>query len=409
MSDNSVVAECPQERAENVGILGIDIYFPNAYVDQTDLEKFNGVPEGKYTIGLGQLQMAFCSDREDIHSICLSVTKSLMDKYSISPKEVGFLAVGTETSIDKSKSVKTVLMDLFFESGNTDIEGIQSTNACYGGTDCLYAIVVAADIAIYASGPARPTGCCGAVAMLLGPNGAVMFEPRLRATHMAHVYDFYKPNLSSEYPIVDGQVSIMCYLRALDRCFQLYTEKASKQSVSAGIDTFDGILFHSPYSKLDTYNDRDLKELLTTISKPMFDQKTNPSLMLTRVVGNMYTASLYASLISYLISELVDSLTNRRLLLFSYGSGMASSMFSARLSQDLKVVSKLVAGIVDIPDRLRARHRVSPQVFEGILNGRESAYNMDRYVPTGPIHQLMKGTFYLKSIVGKYQRFYETV
>ena len=86
--------------------------------------------------------------------------------------------------------------------------------------------------------------------MLVGPNGAVVFEPRLRAIHMANVYDFYKPNLSSEYSIVDGQVSIMCYLRALDRCFQLYTEKASKQSVNAGIDTFDGILFHSSYSKL---------------------------------------------------------------------------------------------------------------------------------------------------------------
>ena len=81
--------------------------------------------------------------------------------------------IGTETLIDKSKSVKTVLMDLFADSGNTDIEGIHTTNACYGGTASLfhavdwvessswdgrYAIVVAADIAVYASGPARPTG-----------------------------------------------------------------------------------------------------------------------------------------------------------------------------------------------------------------------------------------------------------
>jgi 3-hydroxy-3-methylglutaryl CoA synthase len=33
-------------------------------VDQTDLEKFDGVSQGKYTIGLGQTKMSFCDDRE---------------------------------------------------------------------------------------------------------------------------------------------------------------------------------------------------------------------------------------------------------------------------------------------------------------------------------------------------------
>lgn len=93
--------------------------------------------------------------------------------------------MGTETVIDKSKSVKTVLMQLFEESGNTDIEGVDTSNACYGGTSALfnavswvqsqcwdgrYAVVVAADIAVYPPGPARPTGGAGAVAMLIGPN-----------------------------------------------------------------------------------------------------------------------------------------------------------------------------------------------------------------------------------------------
>lgn len=63
-------------------------------------------------------------------------------------------------------------MDLFGD--NTDIEGATVINACYGGTAALlnaftwvesdgwdgrFAIVVAADIATYARGPARPT--CG--------------------------------------------------------------------------------------------------------------------------------------------------------------------------------------------------------------------------------------------------------
>lgn len=35
-------------------------------VDQTELEKFDGVSAGKYTIGLGQTKMAFCDDREGL-------------------------------------------------------------------------------------------------------------------------------------------------------------------------------------------------------------------------------------------------------------------------------------------------------------------------------------------------------
>lgn len=158
---------------DNVGIIAMDIYFPSGYVDQTNLEEFNQVSKGKYTIGLGQNKMAFCNDREDIASICLTVTERLLKKYQISPKDIGFMMIGTETIVDKSKSVKTVLMDLFKDSGNTDIEGVHATNACYGGTASLfhavdwiessswdgrYALVVAGDIAVYASGPARPTG-----------------------------------------------------------------------------------------------------------------------------------------------------------------------------------------------------------------------------------------------------------
>lgn len=35
-------------------------------VDQAELEKHDGVSEGKYTIGLGQTKMSFCDDREGI-------------------------------------------------------------------------------------------------------------------------------------------------------------------------------------------------------------------------------------------------------------------------------------------------------------------------------------------------------
>lgn len=85
-------------------------------------------------------------------------------------------------------------MDLFAESSNFDIEGVDSKNACYGSTAAVFnainwiessswdgrnAIVFAGDIAIYAEGSARPAGGAGACAMLIGPDAPVVFEREL--------------------------------------------------------------------------------------------------------------------------------------------------------------------------------------------------------------------------------------
>jgi hydroxymethylglutaryl-CoA synthase len=94
-------------------------------------------------------------------------------------------------------------------------------------------------------------GGCGAVAMLVGPDAAIVFDRKVRSTHMTHVYDFYKPDMSSEYPTVDGHLSIRCYKEALDKCYQLYMNKTNKQANNnISLDSFDGVLFHAPYCKL---------------------------------------------------------------------------------------------------------------------------------------------------------------
>ena len=87
--------------------------------------------------------------------------------------------------------------------------------------DGRYGIVVAADVAVYEDGPARPTGGAGAVAMLISSNPKISISPT-RATYIDHQYDFYKPipgtfinKKGSEYPIVDGKLSIECYLKAV--------------------------------------------------------------------------------------------------------------------------------------------------------------------------------------------------
>jgi hydroxymethylglutaryl-CoA synthase len=194
----------------------------------------------------------------------------LLEKFNVDPKSIGRLDVGTETIIDKSKSVKTTLMDLFAESGNFDIEGIDSKNACYGGTAALFnainwiessswdgrnAIVVAGDIAVYAEGAARPAGRAGCVAILIGPDAPVVFEHEftsflcttlflipyfhIHGIYMCNTYDFYKPNLSSEYPVVDGPVSVVTRIAALDGAYTNFRRKAAKAAKWAALHGTD--------------------------------------------------------------------------------------------------------------------------------------------------------------------------
>jgi hydroxymethylglutaryl-CoA synthase len=68
----------------------------------------------------------------------LTTLNNMMKKYNVDPKSIGRLEVGTETLLDKSKSVKSVLMQLFAPYGNTNIEGIDTVNACYGGTNAVF-------------------------------------------------------------------------------------------------------------------------------------------------------------------------------------------------------------------------------------------------------------------------------
>lgn len=75
--------------ATNVGILAMEVYFPFCCVDQEKLEDFDEISKGKYTIGLGQTEMGFCDDNEDVNSLCLTVVSRLMEKHHISYEKIG--------------------------------------------------------------------------------------------------------------------------------------------------------------------------------------------------------------------------------------------------------------------------------------------------------------------------------
>lgn len=450
---------------DNVGILAVELIFPSQYVDQTELEQFDGVSTGKYTIGLGQQRMGFCSDREDIHSLCLTVVANLLERHTIPHARIGRLEVGTETIVDKSKSVKTVLMQLFEPHGVTDIDGIDTTNACYGGTSALFnainwiessswdgrlALVVCADIAVYAQGSARPTGGAGAVAMLIGPDAPLVFDRGIRASCMKHSYDFYKPDFTTEYPTVDGQLSIKCYLSALDNCYQLYCSKYAKlhpdDSGPIGLRSFDAVLFHTPFCKLvqkslariglndfvmatdeqraesfapltqfndlkleDTYFDRTVEKAFMTHYNDVFVAKTKKSLLLASQVGNMYTPSVYSGLVSLLINSEPNDLLGKRIALFSYGSGFASSLYTVSTTSDADKLATVTSKLSHLMPMLRERVKVSPADFTKVLEIRQENHHKAPYEPSGNIDVLFPGTYYLKSIDDKHRRVYERV
>ncbi|KAI0033949.1 hydroxymethylglutaryl-CoA synthase [Vararia minispora EC-137] len=464
---SSAAVQQSAPRPKDIGILGIEMHFPRRCISEEELEVFDGAAKGKYTIGLGQEYMACCDDREDINSFALSAVQNLMEKYNVDPCSIGRLDVGTETIIDKSKSVKTELMDLFAASGNTDIEGIDSKNACYGSTAALFnainwiessswdgrnAIVFAGDIAVYAEGSARPVGGAGACAMLIGPNAPLVFEPT-HGNYMANVYDFYKPKLNSEYPEVDGPLSVTSYVTAFDHAYTAYREKLARKVYPKGTAPPDGAdvkavfthqdvdyhLFHSPYGKQvqkghgrmlwndfmtkptlstfanvpepeavlaqpykDSLTDKVLEKNFIGLAKASYNKKVGPSLATAKRLGNMYTASLYGNLASLIAAVPPSELKGKRWSMFAFGSGMASSFFVMRCVGDTtEMVEKL-----DLKRRLESIRVVPCQEYVDAMKVREENHNAVNYTPKGSLDNIWPGGFYLEHIDGKYRRKY---
>jgi len=447
-------------RPQNIGIKAIEIYFPSQYVEQSELEKFDGVSAGKYTIGLGQTKMSFCDDREDIYSFAMTVTSRLLKNYNIDPKSVGRLEVGTETMLDKSKSVKTVLMQLF--EGNNNLQGVDNINACYGGTaaflntvdwiessawDGRDAVVVAGDIALYAKGNARPTGGAGAVAMLVGPDAPVVVEPGLRGTYMQHAYDFYKPDLTSEYPYVDGHFSLTCYSRALDAAYKDYCAREAKQANGSAtngtddgktnLDRFDYLAFHAPTCKLvqksyarllyhdylanselpafaevaPEIKDMDYEKSLTDkvvektflgLTKKRFQDRVSPAIQVATMCGNMYCASVWGGLCSILSFVEPSALEGKRIGLFSYGSGLAASFISFRINGDVSKLNKTL----NIPARLEERRALAPEEYEKYCDLRKQAHLQKDFSPKGDPATITPGTYYLDKVDDMFKREY---
>lgn len=283
---------------------------------------------------------------------------------------------------------------------------------------------------------------------------------------MANTYDFYKPDLSSEYPKVDGPVSVVTYIAALDAAYSTYKEKVAnfnkKAQISAepfSIEDVDYAIFHSPFGKqaikghgrmifndfitspkaprfanvptpesflslspAASLTDKNVEKTFIASGKASFAEKVDPSMACSKRLGNMYTASLYGCLASLLSTVEPSQLKNKRVSLFAFGGGCASSFFTLRIKGDTSEIREKL----DLINRLAAMKVVPCQefidalavcVFSSFLPPsacsynllsqlREKNHNAVSYTPEGSIDNIWPGAYYLDSVDHKYRRKY---
>jgi hydroxymethylglutaryl-CoA synthase len=271
---------------------------------------------------------------------------------------------------------------------------------------------------------------------------------------MQHAYDFYKPDLTSEYPIVDGHFSLSCYTEAVDACYKAYNAReatlkklanghangnghAAEDAAKTPLDRFDYMTFHAPTCKLVAksyarllYNDylsdpsaaafadipaslreveykasladKTIEKTFMGLTKARFAERVQPSIEVPTMCGNMYCGSVWGGLVSLLSNVGSDELQGKRIGVFSYGSGLASSLLSLRVAGPTGELAEKV----DLKRRLAARRTVKPEVYDELCDLRKKAHLQKGYKPAGSAETVAAGTYYLEEVDEMFRRKY---
>jgi hydroxymethylglutaryl-CoA synthase len=144
--------------------------------------------------------------------------------------------------------------------------------------------------------------------------------------------DFWRPNYLSE-AIVDGQYSCELYLRILDQCWRDYNAISKRN-----FNDHEYFCYHTPVPKLVESAHKRLAKIcgyknLNSDIMDKINKQVETSLIYSHDVGNCYTASLYLCVSSLLENNLTDDLSNKRIGMYSYGSGCSGEYFSAIIQQ----------------------------------------------------------------------------
>jgi len=268
-----------------------------------------------------------------------------------------------------------------------------------GEAEDKYALVVVSDIAKYDLGSSgEVTQGAGAIAMLLNDNPRLLsFDPKVTSTSIKNEYDFYRP-FGKETPIVHGQYSNLLYLIQVKNALIDYKRKVKKTGLiklkdgETILDHVDYLNMHLPYSNMGKKalaylvrhewrdlprwkkiieeigmeepipkdprgtiesvledaefmaNDHQFTKLFTSTEMyaELYESKLASSLIASKMIGNLYTASLYLGFRSSLEFEYqkgVD-LEGKRVGFCSYGSGASAMIFSGVIQPEYGQVVK---------------------------------------------------------------------
>ena len=316
-----------------IGIDLISFYTPHYYLDLKTLAGERGVDPNKFYTGIGQERMGLPPPDEDIVTMAASAALPIVEKTE--RNDIELLILGTESAIDQSKAASMFAHRLL--GLPTRCRGFEVKEACYAATAGLQmalawvarnptkkALVIGSDIARYElRSPGEPTQGAGAVAMLVTANPRVLAIDPESGYHGEDVMDFWRPNYREE-ALVDGKYSMLVYISALLDSWKQYAGLTGRK-----LADFAAFCYHLPFTKMaEKAHVKLVKDSGSPAPKDAELQKQiGKSLLYNRITGNTYAASLYEGLNS-LLDNTEEDLADRRIALFSYGSGCMGEFFS---------------------------------------------------------------------------------
>ena len=325
-----------------IGIDKIGFAMPNFFLDIRDLAVSREQNENKFTKGLLQSEMCVAPITQDIVTLGASAAEKILNKED--KKSIDLIIVGTESGIDQSKSSGVFIHHLL--EIQPFARCVEIKEACYGATAALNfaknhilknpeskVLVIASDIAKYGIGTAgESTQGAGSVALLIkkDPKIAVLNDDSVCQTR--DIMDFWRPNYA-DFPFVDGHFSSKQYLDCLTTTFCEYKKRHNKNLLD-----FNAFCFHLPFPKLGLKGLNSLfseTENLTKEKKAVFLDNFYSSIVYSKRIGNIYTGSLYLSLLS-LLENCQNLKAGDVIGMYSYGSGAVCEIFSITLVDGFK-------------------------------------------------------------------------
>ncbi|CYU60973.1 hydroxymethylglutaryl-CoA synthase [Streptococcus suis] len=316
----------------NIGIDKIGFAAPDYVLDLADLAQARNVDPNKFKIGLLQSEMAVAPITQDIISLGAKAAETILTEED--KQTIDMVIVGTESSVDQSKAAAVTIHGLL--GIQPFARSIEMKEACYGATAGLSlakshiaqfpeskVLVIASDIAKYgvASG-GEPTQGAGAVAMLVTANPRILVLNNDNVCQTRDIYDFWRPNYD-KYPRVDGKFSTEQYTDCLTTTFDYYQQKTGKT-----LNNFAAMCLHIPFSKQGLKGLQAITQDAETLER--LTERFQEAIVYNKVVGNIYTGSIFLSLLSLLENSRALE-TGDQILFYSYGSGAVCEIFSGQL------------------------------------------------------------------------------